>query len=134
MPIRILLKVGQGQLEERAGRTQPTFLQMHKRAGQLDQPFVKQIVSLATLSQPKLLQNVVGFVEAAAIETIQVAEVMAIQVSSFEGGHQGRDSSRFVAHRQSLAVFQGFVQPTSAAPGKARPTWEPAPALHVLLW
>jgi hypothetical protein len=49
---------------------------------------------------------------------------MGIQVSSFERGHQGRNSSRFIAHRQSLAVFQRFVQRTRGELGTARLTWE----------
>lgn len=82
---RVTRQVGPGQLEERCRGAQPgplvrVFLQMNEGAGKLDEPFVKRSIWSVSISQPQLLEHVVGFIEPASIEALEVTEEMRIQI------------------------------------------------------
>ena len=66
---RIFFEVGQGQLEQCRRRTQMIFLQMHKRAGELNQALVKRAVRAVFVLQPDVLEDFVRLVKKLAIES-----------------------------------------------------------------
>ena len=80
----VFAQVGLCQFEEGGRRARAVFLQVNKRAGQLDQAFVKQTIRTLSLGQPKLLENFVGFKKKLPVETVEIAEVMSIEVLAAE--------------------------------------------------
>ena len=59
-------------------RSEKLFLQMDKRAGDLDQPFEETVILIAAL-QPEMFENIVRFVITLLIETAKVTQVMRIE-------------------------------------------------------
>jgi len=70
---------------------------MDESAGELDEAFVEAVIRCPPLGQPKLLEDIVGFVEPLAIEAFEVAEVMRINSFSTTTFDQGSDFSGFFA-------------------------------------
>lgn len=82
----------------------PPFLNMNERAGQLDQSFVKKVLGLTPLSQPKLLQDLVGLEKQLLVETCKIPQIMSVQVPALEGLNQGSYFMAFVAHSMTIAI------------------------------
>ena len=76
---------------------QKLFLQMHKRAGCLDQAFEKEMVVVALL-QPEMLENIVRFVILARIEAAKEALIARVQLAAGVGAellHELADAVSF---------------------------------------
>ena len=86
----ILPQIGSSQFKKGSGRRQPILLKMNERACQLDQPLIEEIIGLAPLFQPQLLEDVMGFIKSLVIEIFKIAQVMSIQAGpgSLKGGYQ----------------------------------------------
>lgn len=82
MPRRVLLEIGCGELKQSSRGAKAVLLQMNKRAGELNQPFVKSAVRLLPLRQPKFLQHVVRFVEKTTIETLEITKIVRVIFAS----------------------------------------------------
>src|SRR5215211_4114640 len=83
---------------------------MNECTGKLDQPLVESIVcALLAFREPKLLQDVVSFVEELAVKTFEVAEVMRRQILPVALLNQRRDLRTLLAHsvRESLGTYPG---------------------------
>lgn len=52
---------------------------MHKRAGELDEPFVEIAVWPVSIGEPEFLKHVVGFVVELAVEALEVTEIMRVE-------------------------------------------------------
>lgn len=53
---------------------------MNECAGQLDQSFVERVVGPTLLRQPQFLQHFMGLEKMPAIETLEIRQVMRIQL------------------------------------------------------
>src|ERR1019366_6063177 len=95
---RIFFQVRLRQFEQRGGRTQAAFLQMHKRAGQLDETFVKISIRALTVGQPQIFQHVVRLIKKAAVEAVEIAEIMRVQFLSPKGFDHRGNAGALVAH------------------------------------
>ncbi len=95
---RIFSQVRLSEFENGSRGPQPILLQMYEGAGQLNQTFVKISVRTEALPKPKLFQNVVRFVKAPLIETLEIAEVMGIQVFSPAAFDQRGNLGALFAH------------------------------------
>ena len=73
---RIFFEIGQRELEQRGGGMRTVFLQMHKRAGQLNQPLVKRAVGPVFVLEPQMFQHFVRLEKKLPVEAIEIAEVM----------------------------------------------------------
>src|SRR5688572_13509261 len=116
MPRPVPRQVGQRQPKKTHGRMQPAavfgvlgpgglFLEMHKSARHLNQPFEKSVVGIA-LPKPKLFEDVVRFVVALGIEAGEITEVTRIELAiRFRGEtpHEGGDTVTFFHARGSSA-------------------------------
>ena len=110
MEVGIGAQILLSQAEKSRGWSEAVLLQMNKGAGKLDQPFVKAVVCGATLSQPKLLQDIVRLIKELLIETIEVAEVMRIVGLAVAACDAERDFFRFLAQSRQLTGSKCKVQ------------------------
>jgi hypothetical protein len=89
------VEVLQGEMEEPDGgakaaailwmiRTQELFLEVHKRAGDLDESFIEEMIFVAPL-QPEMLEHIVRFVILPRIETAEVALIAWIERARWIG-------------------------------------------------
>jgi hypothetical protein len=99
---RVLLKVRFRQLEQGKGWPEPVLLQMHKRPGQLDEPFVIRPVGTLSLRQPNPFQDFVGLKVLLPIKARNKAQVMGIYVLAPEFVNDGCDLIVLLAHGLSL--------------------------------
>lgn len=102
------VEVLQGEMEEahsraktaavlRMIRTQKLFLEVHKRAGDLDQSFEEKVIFVAPL-QPEMLENIVRFVILPRIETTEITLVTGVKRAGRIGAellHKTVDSLTF---------------------------------------
>ncbi len=96
------MQIRLGELEQSGGRTRPIFLEMHERAGQLNQTFVEGVVWAGTIREPKLLKNIVSLEIQPAIEAFEKSEVMRVQALTLKLINDGRDGAALFAHEQKL--------------------------------
>jgi hypothetical protein len=92
------LEISARQLEQGGGWCGTAFLQMHERAGQLDEALVEMGSRIATVGQPEFFKDFVGFVEQLAVEALEEGEVMGVEVPSAAVLNEGRDSGGFIGH------------------------------------
>lgn len=78
----VFAQVTVGELEQGNGRVPAFFLNMNKRAGELDERFIKEAIGGAALLQPELLQDFVCLEKKLLIEAIKEAKVMRIELAS----------------------------------------------------
>ena len=100
--IRIFFEIRQRELEQRGGGTQAVLLQMHKRPGQLNQPFVKRSVGSGFVLEPQIFQHFVRFVKKLPVEAIEIAGVMRVEFLSAEGLDPGGDAGALVTHMKRV--------------------------------
>ena len=74
------------------------FLQMHKRAGELDQTFVKRAVQAVFVLDPDVFEDFMRLVKKLAVETIKIADVMPVEFVSLVLFHQRGDAFVFATH------------------------------------
>jgi hypothetical protein len=74
------------------------FLQMHKRAGELNQTLVKRAVRAVFVLQPDVFEDLVRLIKKLAIETIKKTDVMLVELVSLMLFHQRGDAFVFAAH------------------------------------
>ena len=98
MNARILFQIGSGELEQCRRRTQMVPLQMHERAGQLDQAFVKRAVRAMPVMNPQMFQHLVGLVKKLPVEAMEKSEVMRIEFSVIETLDHRGDAFALAAH------------------------------------
>src|SRR5664280_1839732 len=75
---------------------------MHKRAGKLNQPFVKRVIRTALSRQPELFQDIMRLEKLFAFEIIEVRQVMRIQSPPPEGFNHFRNSIALVGHSSKI--------------------------------
>ena len=100
--VRIFFEIRQRELEQRGGGARAVLLQMHKCAGQLNQPFVKRAVGSVFVLEPQIFQHFVRFVKKLPVEAIEIAGVMRVEFLSSEGFDPGGDAGALVTHDESL--------------------------------
>src|SRR5580765_7467501 len=98
----IPLKICARQLEHRIGRPEAYFLQVDERAGQLNQPFVKEPIRLISLRQPKLFEHVVRFEVQPLVETFKKGEILRLELATAKLVDYRRDRRVIFAHRLTL--------------------------------
>ncbi len=74
------------------------FLQMHKRAGELNQALVKRAVGAVFVLQPDVFEDFVRLVKKLAIETVKKAGVMPVEFVPLMLFHQCGDAFVFATH------------------------------------
>ena len=84
MQSRIFFQIRIRQLKQRRRWAEPIFLQMYKRARELDKPLVKGIVRPFAIGQPQFFQYIVRLKIKLAIEALEISEIMRVQFPSFE--------------------------------------------------
>jgi hypothetical protein len=72
---RVFLEVGTRQIQQRDGRSEPVFLKMHERSGQLDQGFEEIGLGAAAAREPKGLKGIVSLEESLLVEQGNVIDV-----------------------------------------------------------
>ena len=75
---RIFFQICLRELEQGGGRTQAVFLEMHKRAGELDQSLVKISVCTVAIRQPQVFQHIVRLVKSLRVEQREEAGVTRV--------------------------------------------------------
>ena len=53
---------------------------MNESAGKLNQAFIEQSGVGATLRQPQVFKNIMGFVKELTIKTVEIADIMGIEI------------------------------------------------------
>ena len=86
------------QFEKRGSRPQPPLLQMDEGTSQLDEAFVKQAIRIVPLRKPQVLQHIMSLVEELPVKTIEIPEVMRVQIPSTILLDGGRYSRTLVTH------------------------------------
>ena len=76
------------------------LLQVNESASQLDKPFVKGAITSVPIDQPKFLQHVMRFVEQGLVETLEVTQVMRIELVPAKAFDQSGDLCALLAHEQ----------------------------------
>ena len=102
MERRVFFEVGPGQLEQRRSRPRPVLLQMHKGAGQLDETLVKGAVGTVFVLEPDVFEDFVGLVKSLAVEQLEIAAVMRIQLPAGELPGHGGDAFVLAAHERKV--------------------------------
>lgn len=100
----VFFKVGRRQIEQCDRRAQPVFLQMHERAGKLDQALVVGVVGTMPVSEPEFLQHIVRFKVEAAIEALEIAGVVRAPAPAGAARDQFRDFPALLAHARSIGA------------------------------
>jgi hypothetical protein len=95
---RIFFQIGPGEFEQRRRRTQVIFLQMHERARELDQTLVKISVRAVAVRKPQIFENVVRLVKKLAVEAIEIAAVMRVEISPAKLFDHRGDAFALAAH------------------------------------
>ena len=75
---------------------------MDKRARQLDQPLEKISARPFPVRQPKLLQDIMRLVKQLTVETLEVTQIVRVQLLSAKLFDHRRDLAAFFAHAKSL--------------------------------
>jgi ParB family transcriptional regulator, chromosome partitioning protein len=94
----IFSQIGTRKAEQRHCRAGPVFLNVNKRACELNQSLVKITVHPATIRQPHDFQNVMGLVEKLVVEAIEIAEVKCGQPLAAKSFDAPRDVFALLAH------------------------------------
>ena len=94
----IFFEVCQGQFEQRGGGARMISLQMHERAGELNQALVKRAIRAVFIFQPDVFKHFVCLVKKLAVETVKKTGVMLVEFVSPVLFHQRGDAFMFVAH------------------------------------
>ena len=82
-------EIGVREVEQRDRWTQPLLLQMHERAGELDQALVEGVVGTAlALREPELLEHVMGLEEQLLVEAGEIPEVTGVEPAALEAGDE----------------------------------------------
>ncbi len=97
----VLLEVGVGEFEKSEGGSEAVLFQMHEGAGELYQAFIKIPVGGVPLREPHFLEDIVGFKIKAAIEALEVSEVMRVQRLPAELLNDAGDFCAFFAHQMN---------------------------------
>jgi len=117
----IFIEIGQGEFEQGGGGLRVVSLQVHKRAGQLDQPFEKIAVRATAVAEPEVLQHFMGLIKKLMIETVEIAEIMRVQfLTVMPGSHPG-NAFALAAHRAKVKSRAQSLKP------KVAPATEPGP-------
>ena len=95
---RVFAQVGLRQFVESCRRARPVFLQVNKRAGQLDQSLVKITVAAMFVLKPDMLQHIVRFIKFLLVEELKISRVVRIERTRPELVGHGGDAFALVAH------------------------------------
>ncbi len=95
---RILFQVCMRQPEQRRRRTQAIFLQMHERAGELDQALVKRAVRAELVLQPDVFKDFVRLKKKLPVETVKKTGVMPVESVFLMLFHQRGNAFVFATH------------------------------------
>ena len=76
--------------------------QVHKTAGELDEGLIKIGIRLPARFQPKILENIVGFVEFACIKALKITEIPRIATLAGQMRHPICDASTLMRHAPSI--------------------------------
>jgi len=98
MAARIFSQVCIRQFEQRGGGLRMVPLQMHERAGELNQTLVKCAVRSVFVLQPDVFKHFVRLVKKLAVETIKKTDVMLVKFVSLVLFHQRGDAFVFATH------------------------------------
>ena len=98
MLMQILFQIGLGEFEQRGGGAQPVLLQMHERARELDEAFVKISIRAVPVGQPQIFEHVMCLVKKLAVEAIEIAKIMGVEFLSPEGFDHRGDADALVTH------------------------------------
>src|SRR5439155_13622611 len=114
----ILAQIVPGQPEEGGGGLEPrtsgrVLLQMHKRPGKLDQPFVKIRLGPLSILEPQIFEDVVRLVEQALVKALEVPEIPGIQILPVAARDQPLDLRALLvlAHRSRVQAVPRLVKP-----------------------
>ena len=102
MDARILFQVGAGESEQSGSGAQVVSLQMHERAGQLNEPFEKRAVRAVLVVEPQMFQHLVGLVKKLFVETMEITEIMRVEWFIVESLNHRGDAFALAAHGFSL--------------------------------
>lgn len=83
---------------------------MHKRAGQLNQAFVKKMIRAVSLAQPKFFEHIVRFVKQSAIKALKIAEIMRVQIFSPAAFDQRGNFRALFAHAENVKGIRQDLQ------------------------
>jgi hypothetical protein len=95
---RVKFEVASRQLEKRRRGAQAIFLQMNKRASQLNQTSVKRAVGAMPIRQPKFLQHIVRLEEESLVEAFKEPEIVGGQFPSLTAFNQRRNLRALFTH------------------------------------
>jgi hypothetical protein len=102
MFMRIFFQVVTGKLEQSGGGTEPVFLKMHERAGELDESLVKISIRAVSVFKPQMLQHIVRLEKKLMVETVEIGEIVCVQFPSLERFDHRGNAGAFFAHEIML--------------------------------
>lgn len=91
VPSRVGLEIGASKAEEGESRPEAVLLEMYKSPSKLNKPLVEGTVG-SGLCAPQLLQNLMGFEEQLAVETVEECQVIAARAHGLVGLEQCKKS------------------------------------------
>src|ERR1035438_9732363 len=103
---RKVAQIGFRQLEHSIRRARPTFLDEHKRAGQLNQALEEIPVGSTTVQKPEIFEDVMSFIESLVVEGVEIAEIPWIESLSRKPRHPCGYDSALVCHPSILPSFR----------------------------
>src|SRR3954471_1925149 len=116
---RKFFQIRAGEIEKRMGRAEAIFLQVHERAGELNQAFIEMIGRLPARWQPHFFQHIVRFVIQTLVEAREVTQIVRVASLSPKALDDGGDLCGLFAH---LNFTRAKVKPTTP------PTATPPPS------
>ena len=105
----ILTQIGGGELEQGGGGTQAVFLQMHKRAGQLDEALEKISVRAVPVDEPQIFQHFVRLVEKLAVEAVEITKIARVESAIAKRRNLRGDARALVATDDGGLVWHGTM-------------------------
>jgi hypothetical protein len=102
--IGIRFQILPGEAEESGGGSEPVFLQVNKGPRQLNQAFVEVTFRPLPLAEPDRLDNVVRLEEKLVIKTLEISQIMRIEVSSPKCFDQLFNFAVFFTHVMFLSM------------------------------
>jgi len=98
----IFLEVGLGEFEQGGRGPQAVFLQVDKRARELNEALIEGMFRAVAMREPELFEHLVGFEVKTAVEAFKKAEIMGVQILSLAVFDEGGNFGVFFGHVSSV--------------------------------
>ena len=116
-------QVASSQFEECECGLGPLFLNVNESSGELDQPFVEQVIRAPALREPSFLEHFMRLEEELAIETLEIAQIMRVKIPIRQRMNQGGYLWALAAHGENIKLRCRFSKAKKAICGRVERVW-----------